>query len=158
MDKPQFVYVTYIMTTPETLWNALMDGEMTKQYWGRAKNVSNWKVGSTWQHQDYDDPTMVKIVGKVVESTPLKRLVLTWASPADAEKETKQTRVTFEIEPMFGAVRLTVIHDELEPGSDMLRGITQGWPAILSSLKTLLETGQPMPGTTRRWGGQPAGG
>jgi uncharacterized protein YndB with AHSA1/START domain len=156
MDKPQFVYVTYIMTTPETLWNALMDGEMTKQYWGRAKNVSDWKVGSTWQHQDYDDPTIVKIVGKVVESTPLKRLVLTWASPADAEKEAKQTLVTFEIEPMFGAVRLTVIHDELEPGSDVLRGITQGWPAILSSLKTLLETGQPMPGTTRRWGGQPA--
>ena len=156
MDKPQFVYVTYIMTTPETLWSALMDGEMTKQYWGRAKNVSDWKVGSTWQHQDYDDPTMVKIVGKVVESTPLKRLVLTWSSPADAEKETKQTRVTFEIEPMFGAVRLTVIHDEVEHGSDMLRGITQGWPAILSSLKTLLETGQPMPGTTRRWGGQPA--
>lgn len=77
MDKPQFVYVIYIMTTPETLWNALMDGEMTKQYWGRAKNVSDWKVGSTWQHQDYDDPTMVKIVGKVVESAPLKRLVLT---------------------------------------------------------------------------------
>lgn len=57
---------------------------------------------------------------------------------------------------MFGTVRLTVIHDELEPGSEMLRGITQGWLAILSSLKTLLETGQPMPGTTRRWGGQPA--
>lgn len=52
MDTPQFVYVTYIMTTPEKLWNALMDGEMTKQYWGRAKNVSDWKVGSTWQHQD----------------------------------------------------------------------------------------------------------
>ncbi len=156
MDKPKFVYVTYIMTTPEALWNALMDEEMTKQYWGRAKNVSDWKVGSTWQHQDYDDPTMVKIVGKVIERTPLKRLVLTWASLTDAEKETKQTRVTFEIEPMFGAVRLTVIHDELEPGSEMLRGITQGWPAILSSLKTLLETGQPMPGTTRRWGGQPA--
>jgi uncharacterized protein YndB with AHSA1/START domain len=143
------------MTTPETLWNALMDGEMTKQYWGRAKNVSDWKVGSTWQHQDYDDPTMVKIVGKVVESAPLTRLVLTWASPADAEKEAKQARVTFEIEPMFGAVRLTVIHDELEPGSEMLRGITQGWPAILSSLKRLLETGQPMPGTTRRWGSHP---
>ena len=43
MDKPKFVYVTYILTTPETLWNALMDGEMTKQYWGRAKNVSDWK-------------------------------------------------------------------------------------------------------------------
>jgi uncharacterized protein YndB with AHSA1/START domain len=153
MEKPQFVYVTYIMTTPEKLWNALMDGEMTKQYWGRARNVSDWKPGSAWRHEDYDDAGMVKVVGTVVESIPPKRLILTWASPSDATNRTKHSRVTFEIEPMFGAVRLTVVHDELEPGSETLRGITQGWPAILSSLKTLLETGQPMPGTTRRWGG-----
>jgi uncharacterized protein YndB with AHSA1/START domain len=156
MDKPQFVYVTYISTTPEKLWNALMDGEMTKQYWGRHKNVSDWKVGSTWKHQDYDDAGVVDIVGKVVESTPPRRLVLTWAFPANAAMEAKHSRVTFEIEPFFDAVRLTVTHDQLEPDSDMLHGITQGWPAVLSSLKTLLETGQPMPMTMRRWGGPPA--
>jgi Activator of Hsp90 ATPase homolog 1-like protein len=75
MDKPSFVYVICIPTTPEKLWNALMDAEMTKQYWGLAKNVSDWKVGSTWQHQDYDEPSMVKVVGKVIESVPLRRLV-----------------------------------------------------------------------------------
>jgi uncharacterized protein YndB with AHSA1/START domain len=155
MNKPKFVYVTYIATTPEKLWNALIDGEMTKQYWGRARNVSDWKVGSTWQHQDYDDPGMVKVVGTVVESAPPWRLVLTWASPADVVKEASRSRVTFEIESMFDVVRLTVTHDELDPGSEMLRGITQGWPAILSSLKTLLETGQAMPMTTRRWGEPP---
>lgn len=156
MDRPEFVYVTYISTTPEKLWSALMDSEMTKRYWGYHRNVSDWEVGSTWSHQDYDDESIVDIVGKVVESTPPRRLVLTWASPADEANEAKHSRVTFEIEPFLDAVRLTVTHDELEPGSEMLHGITQGWPAVLSSLKTLLETGRPMPMTTRRWGGPPA--
>lgn len=155
MDRPQFVYVIYIATTPEKLWNALVDGEMTKQYWGRARNESDWKAGSPWRHQDYDDPNMVKVVGQVIESTPPRRLVLTWAAPADAASKAKHSRVTFDIEPFMDAVRLTVIHDELEP--DKFRSVTQGWPAILSSLKTLLETGQPMPMTTQRWGGPPTG-
>ena len=90
--KPRFVYVTYLSTTPEKLWNALMDGEMTRQYWGRHRNVSDWKVGSTWEHQDYDTPAIVDIVGKVVESTPPRRLVLTWAFPADAASEAKHSR------------------------------------------------------------------
>ena len=152
MNRPTFVYVTYISTTPEKLWNALMDPELTKQYWARHRNVSDWKASSAWTHQDYDDAGIVDIVGKVVESTAPKRLVLTWAFPADAGKEAKHSRVTFEIEPFMGVVRLTVTHDELEPDSEMLRGITQGWPAVLSSLKTLLETGKPMTMTTRRSG------
>jgi uncharacterized protein YndB with AHSA1/START domain len=156
MAKPSFVYVTYISTTPEQFWNALLDGEMTRQYWGLARNVSDWKVGSPWQHQDYEDPAMVKVVGKVVESVPPRRRVHTWASPADAADEAKHSRVTFEIEPFMQSVRLTVTHSELEPDSDMFRGITHGWPAILSSLKALLETSRPLPMTTRRWGGRPA--
>lgn len=153
MTKPKFVYVIYISSTPEKVWDALLDGEMTKQFWGRSRNVSDWKVGSAWQHQNYDDPTIVDIVGKVVESTPPRRLVLTWASPADAD-DAKHSRVTFDIEPAFGSVRLTVTHEELD--DEMLRGISQGWPAILSSLKSLLETGKPLEATTRRWGGKAA--
>jgi uncharacterized protein YndB with AHSA1/START domain len=149
MEKPKFVYMTYIATTPEKLWNALLDGEITKQYWWRHRNVSDWKVGSTWQHQDYEDPSVIDIVGKVVESVPPRRLVLTWAFPADAANQAKHTRVTFEIEPQPDTVRLTVTHDELEPGSDMQRRITAGWPAVLSSLKTLLETGKPIPSMTQ---------
>ena len=149
--KPKFVYVTYISTTPEKVWQALTDGEMTKQYWVRHKNASDWKVGSTWKHQDYDNPSLVDIVGTVVESAPPRRLVVTWAFPADAANREKQSRVTYEIEPYMDAVRLIVTHDELEPGSEMLKGITSGWPLVLSSLKTLLETGKPLPMTTRRW-------
>lgn len=152
--KPQFVYVTYISTTPEKVWSALQDSEMTKQFWGRARNVSDWKVGSSWSHQDYDDASVVDVVGKVVEADPPRRLVVTWQGPDAASRGEKPSRVTFEIEPVFGAVRLTVTHDELEPDSKMFHGVTAGWPAILSSLKTLLETGQPMPMTTRRWGGR----
>jgi len=150
MNKPQFVYVTYINTTPEKLWNALVDGEITKQYWWRHRNASDWKPGSGWRHEDYDDPKLVDIVGKVVESKPPRRLVLTWAFPADVQNEAKHTRVTFEIEPYMEAVRLTVAHEDLEADSAMLHGITEGWPKVLASLKTLLETGRPLAMSTRR--------
>ena len=156
MTKPRFVHVTYIQTTPEKLWDALRDPEMTKLYWGRARNVSDWKVGSAWSHQNYDDDKEVNVVGNVVESDPPRLLSLTWANPGDAGSPEKVSRVTFKLEAFMGAVRLTVTHEDLEPESRMLQGVTSGWPAILSSLKTLLETGQPMPMTTRRWGGPPA--
>ena len=76
MSSAEFVYVAYINTTPEKVWDALIDNEMIKQYWGRHKNVSDWKVGSTWLHQDYDSGT-TDIEGKVVEIEVPKRLVLT---------------------------------------------------------------------------------
>ncbi len=150
MDKPKFVYVIYISSTPQQVWNALTDAEMTKQYWARHRNASDWKPGSAWRHEDYDDPKLVDIVGKVVESTPPRRLVVTWADPADADRPEKHSRVTFEVEPYRDVVRLRVTHEDLEPNSDMLRGITAGWPAVLSSLKTLLETGRPLTISTRR--------
>lgn len=154
MDKPRCVYVTYISTTPEKLWSALTDGEITEKYWWRHRNVSDWKPGSPWRHEDCDNPGTVDIAGKVVECAPPKRLVITWAFPADLGNAAKTSRVTFEIEPMFEAVRLTVTHDELEPDSEMLRGISQGWPKVLSSLKTFLETGKTMPMTALRCSGK----
>jgi uncharacterized protein YndB with AHSA1/START domain len=141
MPKPEFVYVTYIATTPEKLWNALIDGKMTRQYWDRL-NVSDWKPGSKWEHTREDPARTVDIVGTVIESRPPERLVLTWAGSADPDNH---SRVTFEITQMAGKVRLTVIHGELEPGSRMLKNITEGWPRVLSSLKSLLETGKPLP-------------
>jgi uncharacterized protein YndB with AHSA1/START domain len=153
-NKAKFVYVSYIGSTPEKVFNALMDPELTKQYWGLHRNVSDWKVGSRWEHQDYEDAKKVAVVGKVLEFEPPRRLVLSWGSPADEAQPEKHSRVTFLVEPFADAVRLTVTHDELEPESPMYRGISAGWPAILSSMKTLLESGKPMMMTTRRWGGQ----
>jgi uncharacterized protein YndB with AHSA1/START domain len=144
MDKPRFVYVTYIASTPEKIWNALIDPKMTAQYW-QNDNVSDWKPGSKWEHRSSDADRTLRLLGKVIESTPPRRLVLTWAFPDDAANEAKHTRVTFEIEPVSGVVRVTVTHDQLEAGSAMLEGITSGWPMVMSSLKSLLERGQALP-------------
>ncbi len=144
MDKPQFVYVTYLATSPEKVWKAIVDPATTTKYWQNI-NVSDWRPGSRWEHRDGDTKGTVRLVGTVIESSPPRRLVLTWAFPADEAREERHTRVTFEIEPVGDVVRLTVIHDRLEPGSEMLEGITEGWPKVLSSMKSLLETGRPLP-------------
>ena len=139
MDKPKFVYVSYINSTPETVWNALIDPEVTKQYWWNHHNASDWKTGSKWEHRDYDSKR-VDIVGEVIESTPPSRLVVTWALPGEEGNKEKTSRVTYEIEQAKeGVVRLTVTHDELD--QEMFESISVGWPGVVSALKTLLETG-----------------
>ena len=144
MDKPQFVYVVYISASPEKVWDALVSPAATGKYW-QHENVSDWRPGSRWEHRRTDAGRTLDLVGKVVESTRPRRLVVTWAFPTDEVREEEHTRVTFEIEPYRGVTRLTVTHDRLEPGSEMLRGITEGWPKVLSSLKSLLEVGQALP-------------
>ena len=144
MDKPQFVYVTYIAATAQDVWQAIVDPAITARYWHNV-NLSDWKPGSRWEHRDGDSRGTLRIVGKVVEAAPPERLVITWAAPEDEGNEKKHTRVTFTIEPLGTLVRLTVTHDRLEPGSQMLEGITDGWPKVLSSMKSMLEKGQPLP-------------
>ena len=143
MNKAKFVYVTYIRTTPEKIFQALTEREITRQYWG-LENVSDWKPGSPWSHQGTDGAKSVRILGEVLESVPRRRLVISWAFPADAANKAKHSRVAFDIEPVADMVRLTVTHDELEPGSEMDKGIREGWPRVLSSLKSFLETGKPL--------------
>jgi uncharacterized protein YndB with AHSA1/START domain len=143
------MYVTYIRTTPDKVFQALTQPDVTRQYWGN-ENVSDWKPGSPWKHQAADGSGTVRMVGEVIECTPPRRLVISWAFPADAGNKAKHTRVTFEIEPIEDMVRLTVTHDELETGSDMEQGIMAGWPRVLSSLKSFLETGTAL----RTWAGK----
>lgn len=151
MSKPEFVYVIYIQVSCEKVWDALINPEMTKDYWGRHRNNSDWSKGANWRHEDYDDPSQVQITGIVLESERPHRLVLSWAPPEQADNPDKVSRVTFLIEDQFGATKLTVVHGDLD--SETLRGISAGWPAILSSLKTMLETGASMPMTRQRWKG-----
>ena len=154
MKKPDYFYVTYIASTPEKAWQALIDVDAMSQWWVDPKhgcarvNVSDWKPGSRWEHQRTDGSGIVDIVGKVVEITPPRRLVFTWARPGDADDTAKHSRVAFDIEPYSdGLIRLTVTHDELERDPEMLKGISGGWPTVLSNLKTYLETGRALPHT-----------
>ena len=140
-EKTSFVYVTYIRSTPEKVFEAITRPEVARRYWGH-ENVSDWQPGSQWQHVRDNAERAVDVVGKVIEVTPPKRLVITWASPARAGDPEAYSRVTFDIEPYDAMVRLTVSHEELEAGSGMAKGITQGWPIVLASLKSLLETGE----------------
>ena len=141
MPKSRFVYEIYIASTPEIVWKALLDGEFTRQYWERD-NVSDWKPGSPWEHRDSTAGRVVRLLGEVVEASPPHRLVLTWAEPSDRERRERHSRVTFELESVADMVRLRITHEDLEPGSNMERNISQGWPRVLSSLKSLLETGR----------------
>lgn len=152
MKKPDFVYVTYIATTPEKAWQAFVDTNVMREYWVGPRgecsrvNVSDWKPGSRWEHQRSDDPDTVDIVGTVIESTPPRRLVFTWARPSEADDASKHSRVAIDIEPYGdGLVRLTVAHEDLERDPKMLAGVSGGWPMVLSNLKTLLETGRVLP-------------
>ncbi|MEO3786033.1 metalloregulator ArsR/SmtB family transcription factor [Actinocorallia sp. B10E7] len=141
MDKPRLLYVTYIATTPELLWTALTDPEVTARYW-EHRNVSGWAKGDRWEHVRLTDGG-VDVVGTILEIDPPRRLSHDWASPADADVPARHSRVTFDLEPVGDAVRLTVTHEDLP--ADQYEGTAQGWAKVLSSLKSLLETGQPLP-------------
>jgi uncharacterized protein YndB with AHSA1/START domain len=140
-ETTSFVYVTYIISTPEKVFEAITNPDVARRYWGH-ENVSDWKPGSEWQHVRANDERTVELVGKVVESSPPTRLVITWANASQASDPEAYSRVTFEIVEYEDMVRLRVTHDDLEAGSGMANGISKGWPTVLSSLKSFLETGR----------------
>ena len=157
VDKPSFVYTTYIQTTPERLWQALTEPAFTERYWSIAFET-DWKPGSpmTWKTRGLAiaDPEQV-----VLESQPYRRLSYTWQTHSpewaqalnfteeagDRLASEPRSKVTFEIKPLGDQVKLTVIHDDLVPGGLTGSMISNGWPRVLANLKTLLETGETLP-------------
>jgi uncharacterized protein YndB with AHSA1/START domain len=137
----EFVYITYIRSTPQKVWDAITIPEFAHQYWGQNL-VSDWKPGSGWDMVRADGSDHLQMTGEVLESRPHSRLVLSWVSPDKRGDKSETSRVTFEIETRGDSVRLHVVHDQLKPGSEMFRGISDGWPRVLSGLKTFLETGK----------------
>ncbi|MGI8814018.1 MAG: ArsR/SmtB family transcription factor [Pseudonocardia sp.] len=140
--KPTFVYVTYIESTPEKVWHALTDADLTARYWGHS-NISDWQGGSSWEHRRTDGSGIADVVGTVLESVPSTRLVMTFAEPAE-ERVDGPSRVAFDIEPHGEIVRLTVTQENVAD-DEALRAISAGWPAVVANLKSLLETGHVLP-------------
>jgi len=139
MRKPEFVYVTYIETTPEKLWQALTSSEFSKLYWFNTELQSDFKVGSPFALVTNGTTTDV---GEILEADPPRRLSYTFHHVLDetARKE-PPTKVVFVLEKHGNLVKLTLTHENFAEGSALLDGISKGWPAILASLKSLLETG-----------------
>jgi uncharacterized protein YndB with AHSA1/START domain len=149
MAESQFVYVTYIRITAEKLWRALIEPEFTRQYWFDTTQESEWKPGASWRIVDPRGRTADS--GEIVAVEPQKRMVLTWRHELDAELRTEgYSRLTYELEQNGEAVKLTVTHEMDKSESKFIKAISTGWPPILSSLKSLLETGESLE-ATRRW-------
>ena len=148
-DKPKFVYVTYIRTTAEKLWRALIEPEFTRQYWAETTQECDWKLGSPWRIMIPDG--RVADSGEVLEIEPHKRLVLSWRNEFKPEmREEGYSRLTYQLEQQGDMVKLTVTHEADRPGSKLIEAVSNGWPAILASLKSLLETGESLE-ATRKW-------
>jgi uncharacterized protein YndB with AHSA1/START domain len=149
MAESQFVYVTYIRTTPEKLWQALIEPEFTRQFWAETWQESEWKPGASWRIMIPDG--RVADTGEILEFEPYRRIVLTWRNEFKPELRAEgHSRLTYELEPQQDSVKLTVLHEIDKTGSKFIQAVSQGWPPILSSLKSLLETGEALE-VTRRW-------
>jgi uncharacterized protein YndB with AHSA1/START domain/DNA-binding transcriptional ArsR family regulator len=140
--KPNFVYVTYIRSTPERLWDVLTSADLTARFWGHS-NVSDWQPGSAWEHRRVDGSGIVDVAGTVLEAQPPTRLVITFDAPGE-QSPGGPSIVTFLVEPHEEIVRLTITHENLADG-DALTVVSAGWPAVAANLKSLLETGEVLP-------------
>ena len=148
MSKPEFVYVILIEAPIEKVWEALTKGEHTRHFWAGRSVQSDWKLGSRVEFR-MDTDNSLQHSGTVLEVDPPKRLVMTFYVDSAKEPE-PASRVTYELSEFHGATRLTLIHDDFIAGGKTYDGVSQGWPAILSSMKTYLERGSPM-AMTRKW-------
>lgn len=142
MAVPTYVYITYIQATAERAWDALTDAELTAAYWGHS-NVSDWRPGSRWEHRRTDGSGIADVVGTVLAAQRPAGLVITFGEPG-AKDADAPSRVTFAIEPYHEIVKVTVTHENL-PDAAALETVSDGWPAVMSNLKSLLETGHALP-------------
>ena len=145
MNKSQFVYVTFIRTTPERLWTALTDPAFMKQYWFGAHGESDWTPGSSWRLV-FDDGRLADS-GEIVEADPPRRLVIKWRNEWKPEMKAEgYSLCTMVLEPVddvaVPAVKLSITHTIERADSPFIGAVSNGWPRILSNLKSLLETGE----------------
>jgi uncharacterized protein YndB with AHSA1/START domain len=149
MNGTRFVYATYIRTTPDALWKALIDPEFTRRYWAGTWQDCSWEPGAAWRLMIPDG--RVGDSGEVLEIDPPRRLVLSWRNEFRPElREEGYSRLTYELEPQGTSVKLTITHEIERPGSKLIEATSGGWPMLMASLKSLIETGEPIE-ETRHW-------
>jgi uncharacterized protein YndB with AHSA1/START domain len=136
-----FVYVTFIRTTPDRLWSALTSPDFTRQYWFGMHQESDWRPGAAWRLVFPDG--RVADAGEIVEIDPPRRLIIRWRNEFRPELNSEgYSRCAIELEPTGDAVKLTIAHGMDRAGSKLIEAFSGGWPLILSNLKSLLETGE----------------
>jgi uncharacterized protein YndB with AHSA1/START domain len=149
MGKSTFAYVTYIRTTPEKLWQALIDPEFARQYWVETWQDCAWSKGAAWKLMIPDG--RVGDAGEVLEIDPPRKLVLSWRNEFMPDlKAEGYSRMTYTLEPQGDAVKRAILHEIDVDKSKLIDGTSSGWPGIMASLKTLLETGESLE-FTRKW-------
>jgi uncharacterized protein YndB with AHSA1/START domain len=138
--KSEFLYVTYIRTTPEKLWHALTTSEFMKQYWFGMACEADWRAGGSWRL--VSSSGQVFDAGEIAEFDPPKHMAIQWRHEMKPElREEGVSRCVFDLETKDSAVKLTVRHTLDRPRSKLIEAVSGGWPQILSNLKSLLETG-----------------
>jgi uncharacterized protein YndB with AHSA1/START domain/DNA-binding transcriptional ArsR family regulator len=141
--KPSHVYQIFIQTTPEKLWQALTDKKLTPLYYFGSPVESKWEKGATYRYPNPNGGAYVD--GEILEIDPPRKLVSTFRPLFQIDPENAPwSKVTWEIMPMGNACKLVLTHDNLELNSSLTESLKEGWAQIISGLKTLLETGEPL--------------
>lgn len=136
--KDRFLYVIYIRSTPEQIWQALIDPALNRQFWFGMHQESDWTVGAPWKI--VGDEGKVWDDGAIQVYQPPKKLVIGWTHRVRPELTAEgESRCTIVLEPVDGQVKLTLTHEIDVANSQFVQAVSNGWPAILSALKSLLE-------------------
>lgn len=142
MHHPELVVETFVETTPERLWQALVDPDDTERYYFGGRFDGSVAPGSAYRYLAPDGTVLIS--GTVVSADPPRELVMTFLPGWVPEGETRPSRATFTIEARGPVCRLTVVHDRISVEDALAGSYRSGWSQVLAGLKTLLETGRPL--------------
>jgi uncharacterized protein YndB with AHSA1/START domain len=149
MAESKFVYVTFIRSTQKKVWKALQEPEFTRQYWVEVEHVTTWKKGAPWKM--VAPGGLLLCSGEVLEYDPFKRYAVSWRHEKDPEiAKEGHSRMECDLEQQGSTVKVTITHTIAKPESQTIASVSKGWPFVLASLKSFLETGQPIE-EARKW-------